>query len=371
MFYYWSNLANLFFYLKLQNFKKRYNALFFNYDLGFWYTHSSFKLTHNGAILLLIIISWPFLVFFDEKLGVVGTINSELFDWRLSYWIGYFIPGCIILHFFLNFCYFVLWPELILLPASAINRSVLSKKKDYVKDRIPCEAYGMHFLEARNNFFTFAPTTNILFRRNYIVNRIRYLENDPKLFYYLPDYFFIYFFKNAFKRSRKMLIFEMYQLKHIENWVHAYSSNVTMKKKTDEKHGRSPFFFITENLLNYQESCLNSLPIIRLLQERLNTELAFKDFEVLLKRTSPDDLYFEILSKLEDLKKDFVNINSFSFKKKKNFLKEIFKLRRYYIVKYFKSISLILTKNLKKNSRVFSLQKLFFFYVNLILADLI
>lgn len=134
-----------------------------------------------------------------------------------------------------------------------------------------------------------------------------------------------------------------------------------MKKKTDEKHGRSPFFFITENLLNYQESCLNSLPIIRFLQERLNTELAFKDFEVLLKRTSPDELYFEILSKLEDLKKDFVNINSFSFKKKKNFLREIFKLRRYYIVKYFKSMSLIFNKNLKKNSRVFSLQKLFFF----------
>ena len=103
-----------------------------------------------------------------------------------------------------------------MLPASALKRSKLSRKKDYVRDRIPCEEHGMHFIEARNNFFKLFPPKITIFKQNGIHDRISYLENDPKLFFYLPDYFFIYFLKKTFKRSRKMLIFEIYQLKHIQ-----------------------------------------------------------------------------------------------------------------------------------------------------------
>ena len=144
--------------------------------------------------------SWSFLLLFDNGQIVSTTLNTKFLDLRLSYWLGYFVPVCIAANFFLNFCYFLLWPELILLPASALKRSKLSRKKDYVRDRIPCEEHGMHFIEAQNNFFTFFPRRAAFFNQNHVSDRITYLENDPKIFFYLPDYFFIYFLKNTFKR---------------------------------------------------------------------------------------------------------------------------------------------------------------------------
>merc|ERR1712223_1022781 len=175
-----------------------------------------------------------------------------------------------------------------------------------------------------------------------------------------PDYFFVYFFKNTYKRSRKMLIFEIYQLKYIEEWVHSYSNNSIFLKKTNEKHGRSPFFFITESLLNYKNSTLKFIQIIHIIQERLNVELAFKDFERTLKLTYTAALSNEISFKLESLKREFVSFSSFAFKKKKNFIKEIFKLRQYYINKLTKYIFSILSKAIFDSSFIFTFKKIFF-----------
>jgi len=113
-------------------------------------------------------------------------------------------------------------------------------------------------------------------------------------------------------------------------------------------------------LLNYKNSTLKFIQIIHIIQERLNVELAFKDFERTLKLTYTAALSNEISFKLESLKREFVSFSSFAFKKKKNFIKEIFKLRQYYINKLTKYIFSILSKAIFDSSFIFTFKKIFF-----------
>merc|ERR1712187_863116 len=130
--------------------------------------------------------------------------------------------------------------------------------------------------------------------------------------------------------------------------------------KTNEKHGRSPFFLITESLVNYKNSALNSIQIIHIIQERLNVELAFKGFERILKKIYIVELSNEISLKFEKLKREFVNFSSFAFKKKKNYLKEIFKLRYYYFNKLFNVTLQTLVKAILDSPFDFIFKKIFF-----------
>ena len=191
-----------------------------------------------------------------------------------------------------------------------------------------------------------------------IEDRIFYLEKNPELLVNIPDLFFIYYFKTMFDKSKKELIFEIYQLnvikicieqakkKHLLLYERDESSDDDDDDEDEDEDEDDEYDDDDEDEIEiplmevrnfeYESQLFENSWIINVIYDRIQAEIMVQNFEKSLDKVFNERVTDYFKKKLNKLKKKILKLDKYSLSKRIKFKTKISKLIINYYVKCLK-----------------------------------